>query len=66
MTDKRRIENIVELTDTLWQLNKWTVLNSFEERCGQPVPEDCVPLIEQSFRIGAAFMERAIGKDVRA
>lgn len=62
MTDKRRIENIVGITDTLWQLNKRVVLDSFEARCGHPVPEECIPLIEQSFRIGAAFMEKAIGR----
>lgn len=66
MKDQRRIDNIVGLSDTLWTLNKWTVLDYFERTCGHPVPDECIPLIEQSFRIGSVMMEKAIGKDVKA
>lgn len=65
MTDKRRTENVINMTGTLWELNKYKLLNQIEERSGAPVPEECYKLIEHSFRVGAAVMERAIGGAAR-
>lgn len=62
MTDKRRVENIVDMTDTLWQLNRSSVIAQIEKLSGAPVPKDCIGLIECSFRFGAIYMEKAIGR----
>lgn len=57
-----RTENIVNLTETLWTLNKSKVLSQLESlNGGHDVPEDCIKLIEYSFRSGAIYMEKAIG-----
>lgn len=61
MTHERRIENIVGISDTLWQLNNQRVIGQIEALCGHPVPADCIELIECSFRFGAVLMEKAIG-----
>lgn len=61
MTDKRRVENVVGITDTLWQLNRYKLLDQIEKASGTKVPEECYELIEWSFRYGAMFMEKAIG-----
>ena len=65
MNDKRRIENIVEITDTLWQLNKAKRIQSVEETTKQKVPEDCIKFAEFMYRAGALDMEKALGKDWR-
>lgn len=59
----KRAENIVGISDTLWQLNRYTVLQQIEKLSGAPVPEDCLELIECSFRFGAVLMEKALRKD---
>lgn len=61
MTDDRRIENVVNITDTLWQLNRYKLFDVLEKASGTKVPEECYPLVEWSFRYGALFMEKAIG-----
>lgn len=60
MTEEKRVDNIVNLSDTLWKLNKRRVLEQIEALSGAPVPEDCMELIECSFRFGAVLMEKAI------
>lgn len=60
MTEEKRVDNIVNLSDTLWKLNKRRVLEQIEALSGAPVPEECMELIECSFRFGAVLMERAI------
>lgn len=62
MTEERRIENMVNITDTLWKLNKYRLFEQIETTSGVPVPEDCYELIEVSFRTGAALMGKALGK----
>lgn len=62
MTDERRVENVVNITDTLWQLNRYKLFDYIAEQSGCEVPEGCYQLIEASFRCGAALMERALGK----
>lgn len=61
MTDRRRTENIVNITDTLWKLNKYKLVKEIEQASGQEVPEECYPFMEWCFRYGAMFMEKAIG-----
>lgn len=61
MTDERRVENVVNITDTLWQLNRYKLFDYIESKAKTPVPEECYDLIEVSFRCGAAMMEKAIG-----
>lgn len=61
MTKERRIENVVGITDTLWQLNRYKLFDQIEKASGTKVPEDCHKLIEWSFRYGAMYMEKAIG-----
>lgn len=58
----KRVENIVGISDTLWQLNRFTVLDQIEKLSGAPVPEDCMELIECSFRFGAVLMEKALSR----
>lgn len=60
MTNTRRVENIIGISDTLWQLNKSKVIKFIAEESGQEVPEDCYELIERGFRYGAVIMEKAI------
>jgi len=62
MADAKRIKNVVGISETLWELNKFRVLKQIEMISGAPVPEDCYELIECSFRLGAVLMERALGK----
>lgn len=59
MADKR-VENVVNISDTLWQLNRFNVIAQIEKLSGTPVPEDCMELIECSFRFGAVLMEKAL------
>jgi hypothetical protein len=66
MTDNRRIENIVQLTDTIWQVNKDKILKDIEEWTGEPVPEACYKLIEFCVRRGCVLMEQTVGKNWRA
>lgn len=66
MTEKRRIENIVQLTDTIWNVNKKSVLDEIEKRTGAPVPEECLSLIEFCFRYGCVKMEQTVGKNWRS
>lgn len=66
MTDNRRIENIVQLTDTIWQVNKNKILKDIEEWTGEPVPEACYKLIEFCVRRGCVLMEQTVGKNWRA
>ena len=61
MTDERRVENVIDITDTLWQLNKYKVIGKIETASECKVPEDCYKLMEWCFRYGAMYMERAIG-----
>lgn len=61
MTDERRVENVIDITDTLWQLNKYKVIGKIETASESKVPEDCYKLMEWCFRYGAMYMERAIG-----
>ena len=63
MTDERRVQNVVNITDTLWQLNKYRLMEQIRQMSGTEVPEACHELIEVSFRTGAALMEKALGKD---
>lgn len=58
----KRVENIVGISDTLWQLNRFTVLDQIAKLSGAPVPEDCMELIECSFRFGAVLMEKALSR----
>lgn len=62
MTEERRNQNIMDITDTLWKLNRYKLLDQIERMTGFPVPADCYDLIEVSFRSGAVLMERAVGK----
>ena len=62
MTDERRVENVVSITDTLWQLNKYKLVKQIEKASGQTVPEDCYKFMEWCFRYGAMYMEKALGK----
>lgn len=66
MTDKRRIENVVQLTDTIWQVNKNKIVAEIEEWTGEPVPVDCMKLIEFCVRRGCVLMEQTVGKDWRS
>lgn len=66
MTDKRRIENVVQLTDTIWQVNKNKIIAEIEECTGEPVPVDCMKLIEFCVRRGCVLMEQTVGKDWRS
>lgn len=65
MTEKRRTENIVQLTDTIWEVNKYKILKKIEKDSGAPVPKDCHYLIEYCIRYGAVLMEQTVGKDWR-
>lgn len=62
MTDERRLENVVNITDTLWQLNRFKLFDQIERMSGTKVPPECYELVEISFRSGAALMERAVGR----
>ena len=66
MTEKRRIENIIQLTETICAVNKNRLIDKLEEMTGAPVPEDCMTLIEFSFRNGCVAMEQTLGKEWRA
>lgn len=66
MTDERRVENVVQLTDTIWQVNKNKILKEIEEWTGEPVPVDCYRLIEFCVRRGCVLMEQTVGKDWRS
>lgn len=66
MTDKRKIENVVQLTDTIWQVNKNKIVAEIEEWTGEPVPVDCMKLIEFCVRRGCVLMEQTVGKDWRS
>ena len=61
MSDERRIENIVNITDTLWQLNRAKKVVGVEKLTGTKMPDDCMKLAEYFYRAGAVDMERAIG-----
>lgn len=63
MSDERKIENIVNITETLWTLNKSKVLKELAA-CAKTdeIPEECHRLVEAAFRFGATYMERAIGR----
>lgn len=63
MTEKRRAENVVQLTDTIWQVNKNKILKEIEEWTGEPVPGACHRLIEFCIRRGCVLMEQTVGKD---
>ena len=62
MSEERRTENVVNITNTLWQLNKYKLMDYIAQSSGREVPEECYELIEVSFRTGAALMERALGR----
>ncbi len=62
MTKERKIENLVGLTDTLWQVNKYKMIKEIEKASGHEVPEACYELMEWCYRYGAMHMERTIGK----
>ena len=61
MSEERKIENIVNITETLWTLNKSKVLKELAV-CAKTdeIPEECHRLVEAAFRFGATYMERAI------
>ncbi len=61
MTEERRVDNVINITETLWQLNRYKLFDQIARMSGTNVSEDCYPLIEVSFRCGAALMEKAIG-----
>lgn len=63
MTEERRNQNIVDITDTLWKLNRYKLFDQVERMTGFPVPPECYELMECSFRSGAVLMQRAIGKE---
>ena len=65
MTDERRTQNLVNITDTLWQLNRYTVIEQIEKASKCKIPEDCYQFMEWTYRFGAMHMERALGKAVR-
>ena len=59
MTDKK-MSQVMGISDTLWHLNRQRIIGQIEAYCGHEVPEDCIGLIECSFRFGAVLMESAI------
>lgn len=61
MTKEGKTDLVVNMTDTLWQVNKYKFLDHIEQMSGVPVPEDLYKLVETAFRTGAAVMERTIG-----
>ena len=63
MTQERKIENVVGITDTLWKLRKFELIQQIENASGEEVPEECYKLMEWCFRFGAMWMEKAIGKN---
>lgn len=65
MTEERKVENLVNITDTLWKLNKYRLTEQIEKTSGVKVPEECDALLEMAFRTGAALMAKALGKDHR-
>ena len=38
MTERRRIENVVQLTDTIWEVNKYKILKKIEP-FSAPLPQ---------------------------
>ena len=62
MTDERRIENVINITEAVWTLNRTKVLNELGRAAGQEIPAECEKLVEWAFRFGASYMERALGK----
>ena len=63
MADEKRMKNVIDITETLWTLNRPKVLEQLKSlNGGHAVPSDCVKLIEYSFRTGAVYMEKAIGR----
>ena len=62
----RDYDKIVKLSETIWNVNRYTLLDSIERQTGRPVPRDCLTLIEFCFRNGCVAMEQTIGKDRRA
>ena len=63
MSNERRIENVVNITDTLWKLNRNKMINQIESASGCKIPEDCYTFMEWCFRYGAMYMEKALGKE---
>ena len=63
MTQERKVENVVNITDMLWRLNKYRLMEQIEQASGEEVPEECYKLMEWCFRFGAMWMEKAIGKN---
>lgn len=62
MTQERKVENVVNITDMLWRLNKYRLMEQIEQASGEEVPEECYKLMEWCFRFGAMHMEKALGK----
>lgn len=52
----RDMELKAKMISTLWDARKYLTLSEIEKLSGAPVPEDCIGLIEKSFKYGAAFM----------
>lgn len=55
MTDERRIESRIQMSDTLWFARKHDVIEILEKLSGKAIPEDCTQLIKETFRIAVAM-----------
>lgn len=65
MADKRDIEKVYQLSETIWRVNKYWLIDNIARQNGAPVPEECIPLMEFCFRHGCICMEQTVGKDWR-
>jgi hypothetical protein len=65
MTNEERVNNVVKMTETLWNARRYDVLRGIEALDHRPVPEDCEKLIETAFRLGAVNMLRQLEHERR-
>ena len=65
MADKRDFDKIYNLSETIWSVNKYRLIDSVARRTGKPVPEECIPLMAYCFKFGCMAMEQTVGRDWR-
>lgn len=66
MADKRDIDKLYRLSETIWSVNKYWIIDSVERQTGAPVPKDCIPLMAFCFKSGCMAMEQTVGRDWRS
>ena len=61
----RRLELVIQLTETIWELKKYEIYKAIEQLNGAPIPDECKPLMEHTARLMSAHTMMVLNKEAK-